>query len=139
MDAAWLSDAADVATVVGVTAALLTAIFVVRDWRHKTGHWLYITAPNYYTQDPGDPEFWVFPPQELEDGAFALVIAGKIVNAGPSDAFSVRIFVEPECEFGDALDAFDAAVEMTVELQDSGTDGYERVYAAFSEAYKERR
>jgi hypothetical protein len=139
MDIAWLSDTANVATVIGVTTALLTAVVVFRDWRHKTSHRLYIASQNLYTQDPGDPDFWVFPPKEIEDGAFALVIAGKIFNAGPSDAFSVRVFVESECEFGDALDAFDAAVEMVVALQNSGIEGYETVNGAFSDAYKDRR
>lgn len=141
MDLASLSDAADLATVIGVTAALLTAIVVFRDWRHKTRHWLYIPAPDLYSQNPEDPEFWVFPPKEMEDGSFALVIAGKVVNAGPSDAFSVRIFAETEDESADFISAIDAAVERAVRIQESDSKGskdHRIVENAFFEAYKTR-
>lgn len=146
MDVGWLSDAANVATVIGVTTALFTAFVVFRDWRHKTGHRLYIPAPDLYSQNSEDPEFWVFPPKELKDGSFAVVIAGKVVNAGPSDAFSVRIFVEDEeddeDEETDLASALDAAVEEAVKLrEDSGkkSKGYVAVESAFFEAYKTRQ
>lgn len=141
MHIAWLSDAANLATVIGVTAALLTAVVIFRDWRHKTRHWLYIPAPNLYSQNPEDPEFWVFPPKKMEDGSFALVIAGKVVNAGPSDAFSVRIFAETEDESADFISAIDAAVERAVRIQEydsEGSKGHRAVESAFFEAYKTR-
>lgn len=141
MDLASLSDAANLATVIGVTAALLTAIVVFRDWHHKTRHRLYISAPNYYSQNPEDPEFWVFPPKEMEDGSFALVIAGKVINAGPSDAFSVRIFSETEDESTDFVGAIDAAVEKAVGIQEydsEGSKGHRAVENAFFESFKTR-
>jgi hypothetical protein len=91
-----LGSAADIAQVVGAAVgemALLVATGVAivawKEWRHKTGHRLYIPAPGDH-QDPVSPIFWVYPPSQTADGKWAVQFAGKIVNAGPADAFRTR-------------------------------------------------
>lgn len=137
MGALAVSDLADFATIIGVAAALVTAIVGYREWRHRTRHWLYIPAPNLLTQNPGDPGFWVFAPVPLDDGAYALVIAGKIINAGPNDAFSVRVFVEPECQVEHVIPPLEVAVAAAARHPSSDGDA-EKISAAFVNAYRNR-
>ena len=110
-----LSELADLVTIVGVLAAIVSAAIAYRGWRHRTGHWLYIAAPNFTRQDPARPEFWVFQPQELEDGTFAVVIAGGLINAGPSDAFSVRVYVPSEMDWDEGFRPLRAAAKIASE------------------------
>jgi hypothetical protein len=107
-----LSTVAQLFGIVAVLAALPGAVIAIRGWRLKNRHWLYIPAPIVLSQDPGEPDFWVFPPTEVEDGVYALVIAGSVVNAGPSDAFSVRIYADPEIEWEDGVEPLKAAIEV---------------------------
>jgi hypothetical protein len=92
MDSSTLAAIAAIGTLL---VAVVGAAIAYREWLHKTSHWLYIPEPNRSSQDPLRPTFWVFPPVSIGDFR-AVVIAGKVVNAGPSDAFSVRIFAERE-------------------------------------------
>lgn len=137
MRAASVSYLADLATIIGVAAALVTALVGYREWRHRTRHWLYIPAPNVLTQDPGDPGFWVFAPIAMDDGAYAVVIAGKIINAGPNDAFSVRVFVEPECGVDQVIAPLEVAVAAAAR-HPSNDDAAEAISARFVDAYRNR-
>jgi hypothetical protein len=138
MSVCSLSDLADLATIIGVAAALVTAAVGYSGWRHKARHSLYIPAPNVLSQDPGDPDFWVFPPTRMDDGAYAVVIAGKVVNAGPSDAFSVRVYVEPEYSLEQGVPALEAAIDTAVNLQKTNGDVNKKIKYSFYEAYKNR-
>jgi hypothetical protein len=138
MSVCSLSDLANLATIIGVVAALVTAAVGYSGWRHKARHWLYIPAPNVLTQDPGDPEFWVFPPTQMEDGAYAVVIAGKVVNAGPSDAFSVRVYIEPEYSLEQGIPALEAAIDTAANLQKTSDNASKKIKYGFYEAYKNR-
>ncbi|HET8956649.1 MAG TPA: hypothetical protein VFN18_13420 [Solirubrobacterales bacterium] len=111
MAAITLSQATDLITVIGVLVGAAAVGIAYREWRHRTGHWLYVPAPNVYSQNPEKPEFWVFPPTELEDASFAVVIAGALINAGPSDAFSVRIFAKPELDWKTGMDVLEDTAE----------------------------
>lgn len=134
---ASVSGLADLATIVGVVAAMATAVVAYREWRHRSRHWLYIPAPNVFTQDPAEPDFWVFPPTMMDDGTYALVIAGKIINAGPSDAFSVRVFVEPESDVEQAVEALESVLQVAAAHPNSSGDA-EKISAGFVDAYKNR-
>jgi hypothetical protein len=92
MDSSTLADIAAIGTLL---VAVASAAYARKEWLHKTGHWLYIPAPDEGRQNPVEPDFWVFPPVQVDE-VYAVVIAGKVVNAGPSDAFSVHIYAEPE-------------------------------------------
>ncbi|HEX6602442.1 MAG TPA: hypothetical protein VF030_07340 [Solirubrobacterales bacterium] len=125
MAALSLSEVADLATSLGVCAALISAAIAWRGWRHRTGHWLYIPAPNLLTQDPGRPEFWVFPPQEIQDGTFGLVIAGMLINAGPSDAFSVDVYVESELTLEEGIEVLEEIAKLAADHENSSGDRHE--------------
>lgn len=115
MAAITLSQTADLITVVGILVGAATVGIAYREWRHRTAHWLYIPAPNVFRQSPEKPEFWVFPPAELDDASFAVVIAGALINAGPSDAFSVRIFAKPELDWKIGVDVLENTAEFVAE------------------------
>lgn len=110
-------DASLISAIAGTGAMLVavaSALFARKQWLHKNRNWLYIPAPDVLRQDPAEPAFWVFPPFELDD-CYALVIVGKLVNAGPADAFSVRVYADPEVHghavrspFWQAIDIADA-------------------------------
>lgn len=138
MSVCSLSDLADLATIIGVAAALVTAAVGYIQWRHKARHWLYIPAPNVLSQDPGDPDFWVFPPKRMDDDAYAVVIAGKVINAGPSDAFSLRVYVEPEYSLEQGIPALETAIDAAVCLQKTNGDAKKEIKYSFYEAYKNR-
>jgi len=134
-----LSELADVVTIVGVLAAIVSAAIAYRGWRHRTGHWLYIPAPDVLSQDPGAPEFWVFPPTEIEDGVYGLVIAGKLINAGPSDAFSIHIYAEPEIDWEDGLGPVEAAAEIATRHRHHSPQDRETIVRSFLDVYKNRK
>lgn len=86
-------------------AVAFGAIFLTyREWLRKTSHWLCIPAPNVRRQNPTKPTFWVFPPVNV-NGTYAVAIAGELFNAGPSDAFSVRVYAKDEASDGSLFEA----------------------------------
>lgn len=112
-----------VGDITGITLVLVAVFGVAiayREWRHKTDHWLYIPAPKP-EQSPLDPEFWVFPPVPIEDGV-AVPIRGKIVNAGPSDAFSVHIYAEPELPWDEAKEVLAVTASYAVSSKATSVD-----------------
>jgi hypothetical protein len=127
-------------TAIAAAAAAVAGVFVaVRSWRLKNRHWLFIPTPNVIHQDPGAPVFWVFPPTPVgDDEVYALVIAGIVVNAGPSDAFSVRVYAEPEVDWDDATVPLNAAIAFAAENR-RNTSGKQAITYAFYEAHKNRR
>jgi len=129
-----LSEVADAVTIVGVLAAMVSALVAYRGWRHRTGHWLYIPAPNLTRQDAGRPEFWVFPPQELADGSFGVVIAGALINAGPSDAFSVRAYVEPACDWNQGFELLEATAHVAAQTENSDAS-WQEIHRHFMDVY----
>jgi hypothetical protein len=133
-----LSEFADVVTIVGVFAALVSAAIAYRGWRHRTGHWLYIPAPNVLSQDPGAPDFWVFPPLAVDDDVYAVVIAGKLVNAGPSDAFSIHIYAEPEFAWKEGVEPVRAAAKVVTRHKSHSPRDEEAIMRSFLEVYKSR-
>lgn len=137
MGAITLAEAADLLTVFGVLAAVISAVVAYRGWRHKTGHWLYIPAPNVHSQDPAEPEFWVFPPQELEDGTFGVVIAGALINAGPSDSFSVRLFAEPELDWREGMKLLKETAKFAAESSLTEKSAHE-INVGFLDVFKHR-
>jgi hypothetical protein len=96
-----VGDWAESATaLVGLGAAFVAG----NEWRLHKGEsnmasrgWLYIPEPPA-KQSPLKPTFWIYPPTRRSDGSYDLVVAGEITNAGPNDAYSVRIFAGPELE-----------------------------------------
>jgi hypothetical protein len=133
-----VSSLAQLAGIIAVVIALPGAFVAIRGWRLRSRHWLYIPAPNVLTQDPGSPDFWVFPPMEMGDGTYAIVIAGALINAGPSDAFSIRVHAEPEFSYEEGVEPLKAAIDIAA--QHPRIDRERREVAhSFLEAYKTRK
>ncbi|MBS1891001.1 MAG: hypothetical protein JST59_06900 [Actinobacteria bacterium] len=101
----------------------MAAIFAGIEWQVRKREldmqsrgWLAIPAPPP-DQRPLAPTFWVYPPVRRKDGTYDLVVAGEIVNNGPADAYSVRIFAGPELQAEDEeeTNALGVALGETVE------------------------
>jgi hypothetical protein len=107
-----LSTLSDLATLIGLITAIAAAFYAWREWRHKTDHWLYIPEPEP-RQSPLDPAFWVFPPLPWGDG-YAVPIRGKVLNSGPSDAFSVRVFGDQELPWDEAREVVSIAASFAL-------------------------
>lgn len=96
--------AGEIGEVVTALVGLGAAFVAGNEWRLHKGEsnmksrgWLFIPEPPA-DQCPLDPTFWIYPPSRREDGSYDLVVAGEVTNAGPNDAYSVRIFAGPELE-----------------------------------------
>lgn len=133
-----LTTVAQLLGIVAVLAALPGAFIAVRGWRLKNRHWLYIPAPIVHSQEAAKPDFWVFPPTEIANGVHAVVIAGAVVNAGPSDAFSVRIYADPEIGWEEGIEPLEAAIDVAA-AHPRTDEGHDAVARMFLEAYKNRR
>ena len=101
-------DAAALTGVLAVALAVPGAYLAVRQWKGEEEPLLFIPAPPY-GQNPVAPVFWVFPPADCGD-VDAVVIAGKIVNAGPA-ARSVRVYADPAQPYEEASPAIKAALQ----------------------------
>jgi hypothetical protein len=96
--------AVNIAVIFAAVCAFIGLVFPANDWwrrvkdsKTKSSGLLFIPEPPA-DQSPLEPVFWVYPPTRREDGSYDLVVAGEMFNAGPTDAYSVRIFAGPELE-----------------------------------------
>jgi hypothetical protein len=128
----------DVGALTGVLAVALAvpgAYLAARQWKGEEEALLFIPAPTY-GQNPLAPDFWVFPPVSCGD-VDAVVIAGKIVNAGPATARSVRVYADPAQPFTEAKPALMAAFDVVVT---SNPDrGEEVLWEEWLEHYRDKK
>jgi hypothetical protein len=94
--------AGEIAGIAAAGIGLVAAAFAGIEWQLRKRElkmasrgWICIPAPPR-DQSPLEPVFWVYPPVQREDGSYDLVVAGEVINNGPGDAYSVRIFAGPE-------------------------------------------
>jgi hypothetical protein len=127
----------DVAALTGALAVALAvpgAYLAARQWKGEEEPLLFIPAPPY-GQNPLAPVFWVFPPESCGD-VDAVVIAGKIVNAGPA-ARSVRVYADPGQPFTEANPAVKAAFKVVV-ASNPGRDE-EGLWEEFIQHYRDEK
>lgn len=129
----------DVAAITGVIAVILAvpgAYLAFRQWRREeeVDLHLYIPAPDR-DQNPLSPDFWVFPPVDLKDGQ-ALVIGGRMINAGPDAARSVRVYADPEVPTSEAQGALEEAFDV-VAANNPGRE-HQELWREFVKHYRTR-
>lgn len=142
--------AGEIAGIAAAAVGLVAAIFAGTEWQVRKRElnmqsrgWLSIPQPSP-DQSPLTPVFWVYPPVLREDGSYDLVVAGEVVNNGPADAYSVRIFAGPELEPEDDSEvsrlqtALWETVENVIAPACPGRDVND-LYDAFVAHYKRRR
>jgi hypothetical protein len=125
---------AAIAAVLAVLLAIPGAYLAIRELRRREDVALFIPSPDP-DQDPLRPDFWVFPPREC-DGGDAVVIAGRMVNAGPDPARSVRVYADPEIDPADARGPLEAAFEVVVASHPG--EKREELWREFSKHYRGR-
>jgi hypothetical protein len=127
---------AGIFTILGLAVAVASALYAWREWRHKTRHWLCIPPPDG-AQNPLEPEFWVFPPVELEQGHVAVPIGGILRNVGPSPAFSVRIYADPEYSGEAAMEALRETFHLVLAKRGAGVSS-EDLWRSFVKHHRTR-
>ncbi len=142
--------AGEIAGIAAAGIGLVAVMFAAFEWQVRKRElsvqnrgWLSIPPPPH-DQSPLEPVFWVYPPLRREDGSYDLVVAGEVVNNGPADAYSVRIFAGPELEPSDEQEIARrrVALEETVEKVIAPAfpeREFDELLTTFVADYKQRR
>lgn len=66
---------------------------------------------------------------------FAVAIAGALINAGPSDAFSVRVFVRRELDWAAGVDLLEKTAKLAAD-NEKATGDWRAIRRAFIDRYQ---
>lgn len=142
--------AGEIAGIAAAGIGLVAAIFAGIEWQVRKREldmqsrgWLAIPAPPR-DQDPLAPAFWVYPPVRRKDGTYDLVVAGEVINNGPADAYSVRIFAGPELQASDEEEAKALRFALAKTVENVIAPAFperdvDELYETFVSDYKTRR